>query len=120
MVDGRGYWGYAKVPFNLNFASNQEPTWGGLVGAVIPPASPPPSYSLVAGWNLLGFKPQPDPTANENVATYLNSITGSYDTNSVWIYDNVSRGWFRADATYSLQPGQAIWVLVVTPATVKP
>lgn len=120
IVDGRGYWVYAKASFNSNYASNQASTWGGLVGSVIPPTSTPPTYSLAAGWNLVGYKPQPDPSVSETVSTYLASLPGSsYDPNNVWLYDSASAQWARGTST-TLKPGQAFWVFMLTPATLRP
>ena len=108
IVDGVGYWIYLKHTTILQ-----------LMGYVIPPASPPPTYSLVAGWNLAGFKPQPT-IAAEPLSQYLTSITGKYDPNSVWLYNNVGGSWIRATATTSLAPGQAIWILMAAPGTLRP
>lgn len=116
LVDGKGYWVYTKSAFTLNNANDAFPTWGGLVGSVIPSLTSPPSYQLTAGWNLLGYKPQPDPTASESVASYLSSIGGSYD--SVWVYSNGS--WVRATGATSLTPGEAMWILMAAPATLRP
>jgi hypothetical protein len=109
MQDGVGYWvlttGSSVV---LNFE-----------GWVIQPSSAPPTYTLVQGWNLVGYKPEPSVT-NETLGTYLSSITGHYDPNNVWVYNNDSQSWIRADASFELQPGQAMWILMTSPATLKP
>jgi subtilase family serine protease len=104
--DGHGYWIYMTSPDTLY-----------VNGYVIPPASLPPSYSLTAGWNLVGFKPQPT-IQDETVAQYLTSISGSYDPNNVWVYDNTSGAWTRGTST-TLTPGQAMWVLMTSPATLS-
>ena len=103
MQDGVGYWIYMTKADTLNVG-----------GYVISPAGSPPTYSLSAGWNLVGFKPQPT-LASETVGTYLTSITGDYNTNNVWLYDNTSQSWIRADSPYMVQPGQAMWVFVTSP-----
>lgn len=108
MTDGYGYWIYMTQADTLF-----------VDGSVIPPAGNPPTYSLVQGWNLVGFKPQPT-IQNETVSAYLTSISGSYDMNNVWLYDNISRNWIRADSSYLLQPGQAMWILMTSPATLRP
>ncbi|MGA8856054.1 MAG: S53 family peptidase [Candidatus Bathyarchaeia archaeon] len=120
MVDGKGYWVYAKAAFTLNNPNNLAPTWGGLVGSVIPPTSTPPTYSLTAGWNLVGYKPQPDPSVSETVSTYLTSLPGSsYDPDNVWVYDSASAQWARGTST-TLNPGQTFWIFMLTPATLRP
>lgn len=68
MPDGLGYWVYMTQRDTLY-----------LTGSVIPPTSNPPSYPLVSGWNLVGFKPQPNATEPKTVGTYLMSIDSSYD-----------------------------------------
>jgi len=109
MVDGFGYWIYITHTRTLY-----------VLGYVIRPASTPPAYSLSKGWNLLGFKPQPS-IANETVHDYLASISGKYDVNSVWIYNNTSTLWTRAHDSTWLVPTQAMWIMVdSTAVTLKP
>ena len=108
MVDGNAYWIYMRSPDTLY-----------INGSIIPPAQTPPSYSLVQGWNLVGFKPQPI-LANETVGTYLTSITGKYDTSNVWILDNVSGNWIRATDSTWIRPGEAMWILMTTPEALRP
>jgi hypothetical protein len=88
-------------------------------GTVIAPGALPPQYALVAGWNLIGFKPQPS-IGNETVGAYLYSINGSYNSNNVWILDNSSGNWIRATDSTWLVPGQAMWIFMVTSATLRP
>ncbi len=107
MVDGKGYWVNMKDAVNMT-----------VVGYVIPPASGPPSYSLVAGWNLVGFKPQPT-IQNETVAVYLTSISGKYG--SVWVYNNLNGQWVTGVGSLPLAPGEGMWIFItVTPATLLP
>ena len=109
MQDGYGYWIYMTRADNLF-----------VVGSIFRLASAtPPSYSLSAGWNLIGFKPQPT-VASESVGTYLTSINEDYNSNGVWIYDNPTGTWMRASASHSIPVGEALWVYVTTPATLRP
>ena len=108
MTDGNGYWIYMRTADTLYVG-----------GYVVPPGATPPTYQLNAGWNLVGFKPQPL-VASETVGQYLASINGKYVANSVWVHDNASGQWIRADSTYTLQLGQAMWILITAPATLKP
>lgn len=108
MQDGVGYWIFMTASTVLN-----------VTGSVIPAAQLPPSYSLVAGWNLIGFKPQPTVGA-EIVSQYLTTITGSFDTNNVWVYDDARGTWIRAQGSTQLQPGQAMWILMIAPVTLRP
>ena len=100
MKDGVGYWIYMTKPDTL------------IVGGyVIAPATLPPTYTLANGWNLIGFKPQPN-IENETVSQYLSSIAGLYDLNNVWVYDSIGGDWTRADGGTWLLPGQAMWILI--------
>jgi len=106
MTDGNGYWVNMKASDTLYIDGN-----------VIAPGSAPPTYSLVQGWNLVGFKPQPT-VQSESVDQYLSSIGGKYEPNNVWVY--TATGGVRADADYMLQPGEAMWILMQAPTTLRP
>jgi hypothetical protein len=110
MVDGNGYWIYMRMADTLYVG-----------GYVIAPGSLPPSYSLLVGWNLVGFKPQPT-VEDETVGTYLSSIASpvKYDVNNVWLYDNLGDTWIRATNSTSVYPGDATWILMTTPAILTP
>ncbi|MGA8905543.1 MAG: hypothetical protein WB661_11120, partial [Candidatus Bathyarchaeia archaeon] len=70
-------------------------------------------------WNLIGFKPQPM-VVSETVGTYLSSIIGDYNVNSVWLYDNPTGSWIRATGSTPIPVGEALWVYMTTPATLRP
>jgi len=106
MSDGGGYW------IDMNAGDTLV-----VGGNVIVSSSTPPAYPLVQGWNLVGFKPEPS-VQSESVSQYLSSITGQYAANNVWVY--TSGGWVRAEPNYMLEPGEAIWVQMTTPATLRP
>ena len=120
LVDGKGYWAYAKAAFTLNNAKNATATRGGLVGSVVPSIASPPSYSLNTGWNLVGYKPQPNASADEMVTAYLQSLTGHYELANVWIFDNTNQVWIRATQDTQLKPSEAMWIFLNTPATLRP
>jgi hypothetical protein len=111
MTDGNGYWILTTGAGLFN-----------VTGSVFPaPPGTPPTYQLSTGWNLVGFKPQPDPTSTtETVSGYLASITGMYDAGNVWVYNNAGGNWVRMQPTDTLSPGQAMWVLMTSPATLRP
>ena len=90
MVDGKGYWVLVTDPINIT-----------IVGYVITPGSPPPTYSLATGWNLIGFKPQPT-IQNETVSQYLTSVNTKYTL--AWVYNNTEATWTKG--THA-QPGMA-------------
>jgi hypothetical protein len=110
LVDGKAYWVRMTTADTIIVG-----------GTVIPPAVGPPSYVLPQGWNLLGFKPQPN-IENETVSFYLSSIAHNYDPNSVYIYNNLSGSWTKADGNTWLLPGQGLWIYVTsaTPVTLRP
>ena len=105
MVDGKGYWVYVTDAINIT-----------IVGYVITPGYAPPTYSLAAGWNLVGFKPQP--IGNETVQTYLTSINNKYAI--AWVYNNTDTTWTKATPLNQLWPGQGMWIYMTTPATLTP
>lgn len=115
MQDGFGYW-IDMTKLDSLF----------VVGTIFP-LSPalPPSYPLSAGWNLIGFKPEPNvnvppPTTTETVATYLQSLGFSYDPNSVWLYNNTTGIWKRAAGTDTLSPGNGLWIFLSAAKTLYP
>ena len=109
MQDGFGYWIYMTKSDTLFVVGN----------VISPPPATPPTYKLSAGWNLLGFKPQPT-VAPETVSTYLTSISGNYNTNNVWLYDNPTGTWIRATGASPIPVGEALWVYMTTPAALRP
>lgn len=120
LSEGVGYWVYAKTAFNLNYATNLAPTWGGLIGSVISAVSTPPTYSLVPDWNLIGFKSQPNATEPKTVGQFLLSINGTYYSASVWVYDNVNGVWVNASQSTTLYPGDGMWVYMKATGTLMP
>jgi hypothetical protein len=83
-------------------------------GTVIPPASAPPAYALLVGWDLVGFKSQPNATAPKTVGQFLLSINGAYDSANVWVYDNSNGVWIDAIQSTTLHPGDAMWIYVTS------
>lgn len=107
MQAGFGYWVFMNGPGTLN-----------VLGYVVPPASAPPTYSLSAGWNLLGFKPPQSPPASETVGQYLTSISGKYAV--VETYNSAAQAWVVTSGATTLQLGQAMWIYMNSPATLIP
>jgi len=114
MTDGNAYWVY------LNGFPPNSTIW--VYGSVIAPAALPPSYSLLPGWNLVGYKPQPDENASKTVGSYLSSIDGKYDTNNVWIYNNLADTWIRANVNpingTVIHPADGMWILITATSAV--
>ena len=101
--DGYGYWIYMTMEETLYITGNVIP----------PPPASPPSYPLNMGWNLVGFTPEPT-VGSEATSTYLSSLGGNY--NRVYLY---SAGTWTENPT-DLTPGQAVWIYVTAPATLRP
>jgi hypothetical protein len=103
MRDGKGYWIYMKAAadtYTLTVNGQVNPTGSTM----------PPTYSVVAGWNLIGFKSTYARTAGD----YLNSVN--------WV-----RIWSFANGAYSpitssgmMQPGLGYWVAIVGTGTIYP
>ena len=109
MVDGKAYW------IDKPATSPTDTLW--IFGSVmaLPPALPP-TYDVVVGWNMVGFKSiEVDITA----ATYL------YDTDYVRIYGFDIGGWFVIDdpdhaADGLMVPGLGYWVAFSAAGTIYP
>ena len=106
--DGYGYWIYMTKPDNLF-----------VVGSTVPaPPATPPSYSLNAGWNLIGFKPPANSSQAETVGQYLSSISGDYKV--IEVYNNTAQQWVLATANVMLYPGQGMWIYVTSSTVLVP
>lgn len=92
LVDGKGYWINMSAPATLTVTGLELPA---------PPAVPP-TYAVVTGWNLLGFK---SITARANSA-YLTGTDYRFPIYgfSAGAYTTISSG--AAD----FQPGHGYWV----------
>ena len=104
MEDGKSYW--------INMKKDTELT---VIGqAVAPPGygPVPPSYPVVKGWNMVGFRSMIDMAANE----YLKGTT------SVRIYgfDLKQGGWFPLAASANMTAGLGYWVAFSEPGTIYP
>ena len=106
MVDGQAYWLNMREAVNITIA-----------GYVIPPGAVPSTYSLVTGWNLVGFKPQPT-VRNETISLYLASVSSKCGL--VWVYDNLNQTWVRGTSDLELAPGEGMWLYMTQPATLLP
>ena len=100
MEDGWGYWMDMNEAGDFTFAG-----WE-LVAETDPP-SLPPSYDVVNGWNLIGFKS----TVPKTPADYLAGIAGRF----VMIYGYDNGAFFIAGSAGHeyLQPGLGYWIAVV-------
>lgn len=102
IVDGKGYW------INMEAADTLT-----IEGVEIPlPPQVPPSYNVVEGWNLIGFKSCDSRTASD----YLAGIDGHYA--SMYGYDNGSS--FLVQPEDLLTPGLGYWLAVTEAGMIYP
>ena len=98
--DGKAYWINMKEAATLT-----------VVGvAIVLPGQMPPSYNVVAGWNMVGFKSM----AKMEAEDYLKR------TDWVRIYKFVAGAWGTVQATHNMTPGLGYWVAFSEPGTIYP
>jgi hypothetical protein len=103
MRDGKAYWINMKAAQNLTLAGREN---------AVPPALPP-TYDVVVGWNMVGFKS----TNNVTAADYLAG------TEYVRIYYFKNGAWFLISGPPYLgymEPGLGYWVAFTKPGTIYP
>jgi len=105
MRDGKAYWINMKAAQNLTLAGREN---------AVPPALPP-TYDVVVGWNMVGFK---STASNVTAADYLDGtecVRIYYFENGTWklipgpSYDNPK-----------MKPGLGYWVAFTEPGTIYP
>jgi hypothetical protein len=85
-----------------------------LAGTEMPEGTQlPPSYDVVAGWNMIGFK---STATNMTAETYLDG------TQYVRIYLYKNGAWDLIPSPYSdfMEPGLGYWVAFTEPGTIYP
>ncbi|MFC1969326.1 hypothetical protein ACFLVF_02420 [Chloroflexota bacterium] len=105
--DGWGYW------IEMNAAGVLTVT-GYELAPPPPPIVMPPSYDVVTGWNLMGFKS----TVPKLPEDYLSGIAGKYAI----IYGYASGGFFLVGSPgyENLEPGLGYWIAMIEPGTIFP
>jgi hypothetical protein len=102
MQAGNGYWMNMKSAVALTENGYVNPTGN---------AGTPPSYAVVTGWNMMGFKS----TCARTASDYLGS---SVPWVRIWGYANGA--WSAAQSGTLLQPGQGYWIAANGPGTIYP
>jgi len=104
--DGKGYW------INMTAADTLDVS---ALGTELPaPPQVPPTYDVVEGWNLIGFK-----STTSNVAgDYLAAIDGTYTV--IYGYDAATGIYFTVGSGDKLQPGYGYWIAITEPGTIYP
>ena len=104
MRDGKAYWINMKAAQTLTLAGRQMPEGAQL----------PPTYDVVVGWNMVGFK---------STATNVTADDYLAGTEYVRIYGFKNGAWFFIPGPpYSsyLEPGLGYWVAFTAPGTIYP
>ena len=104
MEDGKAYWINMTAGLNLTVVGQ----------AVAPPGygPPPPAYSVVEGWNMVGFRAMEAMKAEE----YLKGT----DCVRIYGFDLNQGGWFSlADDGY-MEPGLGYWIAFSDAGTIYP
>ena len=102
MVDGKGYW--------VSMTAHDVLT---VEGVVIPlPPTTPPTYDVVPGWNLIGFKSTYPRTAGD----YLEGIAGKW----VRIYGYANGMYTAVQSDDLMMSGQGYWIAVTAAGTIYP
>lgn len=104
MVDGKAYWVEMSAAATLTVA--------GLELAV-PPATPP-TYDVVVGWNLIGFK-STTPTV---ASTYLAALGSNYTI--IYAFDAASQAYVTVQSSANFEPGKGYWIAITAPGTIYP
>ena len=101
LVDGKGYWIAMRAPDTLRIEGRELP----------PPPGVPPTYEVVEGWNLVGFKS----CIPRTVADYLAGV-GGYSVVQGYAHGD----YFRVLGTEYMEPGRGYWVAVSSAGTIYP
>jgi len=104
MRDGKAYWINMKAAQNLTLAGREN---------AVPPALPP-TYDVVVGWNMVGFK---------STATNVTAQTYLAGTEYVRIYYFNNGAWFFIPGpsyNTTMVPGLGYWVAFTEPGTIYP
>jgi len=102
MEDGKGYW--------MDMSADGELTVTGYE-LVAPPPAVPPSYDVVAGWNMIGFKS----TTEQSVEDYLGSMESALQ--AIYGYDAAAGAYFIPG---QFKPGYGYWAAFDAPGTIYP
>jgi hypothetical protein len=105
MEDGKAYW------INMIAATNLTVV-GQAIAAPGAPGGLPPTYDVVEGWNMVGFKS----TVNMTAGNYLDGT----DPVRIYGFDITQGGWFPLMTSQNMTPGLGYWVAFSEPGTIYP
>ncbi len=102
MVDGKGYWIDMNAAGNLTIEGVELPLPQGIL----------PTYQVVEGWNLIGFK-----SCSSRIASdYLAGLEGHYS--SIYGYDNGAP--FLVAPGQAFSPGHGYWLAATEAGIIYP
>jgi hypothetical protein len=108
MVDGLGYWVFAGTAGTMIFDGQPMPD---------PPALPP-TYDVVAGWNMIGVKS----ITPVHHSAYLMSIAGKYSV--IYAMDADMGTWIgvypKEENGGMMVPGHGFWIWMNSAGTIVP
>jgi len=112
MEDGAGYWVFMQEDDTLTITGAQWPA---------PPAVPP-TYDVVVGWNLIGFKSianNIDYEAGSPDTGYLLNIAGTYPV--LWSYDAAGGAYENVKGVPDgMVVGHGFWIWITAAGTIVP
>jgi len=105
MADGCGYWVFMDSSDNLTVTGREWPA----------PPEVPPTYNVVVGWNLIGFKS----LSSDNDTHYLANIAGTYPV--LWSFNAVTGAYSNVKGVnLGMEVGHGFWLWVTTAGTIVP
>ncbi len=102
--DGKGYWVEMSDAATLTIQGVDLPT----------PPEMPPTYGVVVGWNLIGFK-STTPTVT---STYLAAISGQYTM--IYSFNAASQIYVSVQSSGDFEPGKGYWIAITEAGTIYP
>jgi hypothetical protein len=136
METGRGYWVKMKdgvfdydAPLGPGLPATPRPIVFNYLGAFLEPGAVPPSYTVVTGWNLVGYH-------SEDVLAVTTALQSLESPDRIWAslyqYDNliefsgqgdveiVLGGFRRVLPAGDMNPGKGYWVYMVQDGVIVP
>ena len=107
MTDGCGYW------MDVEYAADAPDAFLTIHGTEQPlPGQLPPTYGVVTGWNLIGYKVSHQEDAQVYLAGMMDSVVRIYG------FDNGN--YFVVHADTDMRPGFGYWLAVTESGTIYP
>jgi hypothetical protein len=107
LVDGQGYWVYMTSASSVLVYGSVNPV------PACPSCAPkaPPTYSVAAGWNMIGFKS----TCERTASSYLSGVPSWV---RIWSFDDGQ--WVPVQSGDMMKPTLGYWLAATSPGTIFP